>query len=269
MESVSMSDTVASGVEDFPSSIRRYPYKGKNDLSTIMSYESSLGDQNDMFLITNINKHRFETDFLDTDNKFKEYFHSSQLLVIKMASYPHEIAGRTFAGHVVSEVGLMGTQNTLRNPGGWCLDLLSSNKCPDESFLPRRLQGRGHPTVVIETARSESASKLKNDAARWLLSSNNEVQAVITIHLDRNEAITIKRWGRQNGQAVVQEETCIFKEYGSARSARPTPQVTRAPFTIPYADLYLRQAQPSTNERDIQISQEQLLDVADAAWAGI
>lgn len=114
MESASMSDALACGVEDFPSSIHRYPYKGKNDLLTIISYEMSLREPNDIFLITNINKHRFETDFLNTDNNtWKEYFHSSQLLVIKMALRPHEIAGRTLAGHVVSEAGLMGPENIL------------------------------------------------------------------------------------------------------------------------------------------------------------
>ncbi|KAJ5678405.1 uncharacterized protein N7477_004038 [Penicillium maclennaniae] len=230
-----MGDTLDSRFEDLFPGIRRYPYKGRDDFVTVINHEFTLPDRREYFLVTNLSKDTFETDFFNNDdNSWKEYFYNLQLLVAKMPLPPHEAAGRFLGQAILTAAntdrrldGLM-----ILTQGASHVMLDTSAKCPDESFRPIDLVDRAFPTVVIETALTESGQKLEDDATRWVRASNGQVTA-ITIRLERaTENIVLRRWVWANNTAVIRQETTITNGCGNRRGQRSPALITNEPFFI-------------------------------------
>jgi hypothetical protein len=265
-----MSDSLASGHDDLP--LRQYPYKGRDDFLAVMDYEESLPNRSEIFLITNINKDQFELDFLNTHDKiflhaWKEYDFSSRVLIIKMPLEPHEKAGRSLA-YLIMRIAeqQMGPEFAILNKGAYDIRVDGKIKRADETLIPESDMDRTYPAVAVEVGLSQTAASLTESAKHWLTESDGEIRAVITVELSGNcRSITIGRWSLENNDAVMKQATTISKTFGERRS-QTTFQVTGAPFTIPFEDLYLRPAKPNTNEQDIQITDAQLRHLANLIW---
>jgi len=262
-----MEDSLARELEYVLPSIHRYPYKGRDDFVEIWDYELSIPDRDDYFLMTNINKHTFEHDFVGTDDNFflktcNEYCHLSQSLLIRMRSAEREYARAEFTNLISVAAVQMGLPHALQFLGSRDYQLGPKKKQADDAYVPKVLASRPYPSVVLEVAWSESASKLRADAERWLTVSNGEVKAAITILVKkRSFDIIIQRWNIVDGALVIQQETRIMKQ-DSGVNSRASVVFIGAPFIIPFHILFLRPAAPSTNEGDIVLADIDLIHLA-------
>lgn len=126
---------------------------------------------------------------------------------------PHERAGGSLAFSILTAANTNGGRPSRAD---WIMTdrttpilLGTSMKCPDESFRPRYLAARAFPTVVVETALTESDANLEADARRWVTGPNGAVTA-ITIRLQKEtEQIVLRRWVLANGTPVIRQETTI------------------------------------------------------------
>jgi hypothetical protein len=270
-----MGDALDSVPEDFPPGIQRYPYKGRDDFLAIWDYESCLPDQRE-FLVTNISKDVFDSVFLYNDekpfrNSWKEYIIASQLLVFEMAAPQplHEKPGALLGLGLVNKANGMGNgslANQLIPLGGTAVLLGRRYKRPDASFRPGYLPNRQYPTVVFETALTESPLKLRRDAHRWVVDSEGQTTA-ITIRVDRErEQMVLRRWVLANGQPVMRNSTTIDHVRGRLRSSNPTAVMTGAPFVIPYQEVYGREPR-NASDRDVSWSKRDLERFSLTVWA--
>jgi hypothetical protein len=263
-----MSDALASGHDDLPS-FRRYPYKGRDDFLAVMDYERSLPNKNRIFLITNINQHQFELDFLNTQDRtfsrvWKEYLFSSQLLSIKMTLRAHERAGWSLADLIIHAAEQqMGNPFRLINEQQSDITLNTGIKRGDETLIPLDLEDREYPSVVIEVGLSETLPNLNlnRDVERWVRGSDGGIKAVITIDFKRDREMVIRRWCLESNVPVVKQETTVTRT-----PITSTTQITNAPFIVPFDNLYLREVTAGTNEGDIQITNNQLHRLAEDVW---
>ncbi|KAJ6119289.1 hypothetical protein N7523_003569 [Penicillium sp. IBT 18751x] len=266
-----MGDALDSRFEDLFPGIRRYPYKGRDDFETVANHEFTLPDRREYFLVTNLSKDTFEADFLNNDdNSWKEYFYNLQVLVAKMALPPHEAACRALGQVIMTAANNNKSLDDLilLTQGASHVMLGTSKKCPDESFRPIDFVNRAFPTVVIETALTESDKKLEDDATRWVRDSNGQVTA-ITIRLERaTEHIVLRRWVWANNTAVIKQETTITNGCGNRRGQRPPALITNEPFIIPYRELYGRNAVGSMDQ-DISVGRRELEEICVQAWASV
>jgi len=257
--------------EGLPPNIHHYPYKGRDDYEEIWNYEHSLPDQLEYFLITNIGKAAFEHNFLNNEehlfrNSWKDYFISTNSLLIRMPTKAHERAARNFGYYVKKEADLISPECRLVLCGSSDIHSDTQVKRPDESFLPRTLQNREDPTVVVEVALSESSTDLQKSAECYLNNSNGVVKVLITIRLQHKQEMVLRRWCIRNGAPVIDQETIIVKRRRKTRSNQDTLHFTNAPFIIPFQDLYLRQPAPRTDEGDVKLTQNVLTMLVGDTW---
>ncbi|KAJ5121860.1 uncharacterized protein N7443_001967 [Penicillium atrosanguineum] len=272
---VNMGEALDRGLEGFLPGVHRYPYKGKDDFPNVMNYELTLPDRREFFLVTNLSQHTFEADFFNTEDKpfshsWKEYFYDSQLLVVEMLPrVPHERASRRLSQFIMSVADAnaqLSPDNLIIPDGTAAVQLGTSAKCPDESFRPLYFAHQAFPTVIVETAFTESPQKLEQDARRWVTQSNGQV-TVITVHLEEStERIVLQRWVLANGSPVRRQETTITNVRGARRNEGASVQITNAPFIIPYQELLAR-APRSSNDRDISIDVMALGLLCEQVWA--
>lgn len=118
-----------------------------------------------------------------------DYHRSLRLLVLTKPSPPHEICASAFGAFVCMCARKMGVHRSLYFPGASDVKGSDRIKQADRSFAPRGPSApggfSGWPTVVLEVGFSETAEKLKRDAAWWLNKSDTRVQSVVTIDIKR------------------------------------------------------------------------------------
>lgn len=262
-----MEETSPGGLEDLPRSIRRFPYRGRDDFVALKTHEASLPNRNDHFLITNISKREFQHDFLNIEDKtfsWKEYSWLSNLLLARMPSEEHGLAVELFDRKVTQALTRWGLDDALDPTGNSEFYLGSSFKNPDKGWRP---DSRDYPTVVLEVGVSERPKQLREEAARWLQESVGEVQAVITMKISQyTPDITIQRWVNDNAKTVMKNETRISKSKPTKANPNSTTPVDNGPFTIPFRDFFLRQPTLNSNESDFTITDEELMVMAKKIW---
>ncbi|KAK2731429.1 hypothetical protein FQN55_004687 [Onygenales sp. PD_40] len=194
----------------------------------------------------------------------------SNVLIVKLVSRPHEHATHRIDLRIKEEVSSMGLRNELQYTGASRVSTDRSEKEPDGSYLPMTLpQGRTDkwPSVVIETAYSELASKLRADAAWWLLASDGDVRLVIAVNVSpRRPRIVTELW-----------ESVLVDNRRGGRSRRPQSlqsitvelqnnlPVSSGPLTIPFDRLFLRPPVPP-QEHDLIFPPPELETIASVVW---
>ncbi|CAP95572.1 Pc21g06750 [Penicillium rubens Wisconsin 54-1255] len=262
-------------LEGFPPSIHRYPYHGRDDFLAIMDYERSLpySNKHEIFLVTDINKERFECDFRYADEtmfsrSWKEYLVHLNILLMKMPSAPHERAIQSLQRLITIATLRQGLVYDIRSEGSKYQKLQSRVKQPDNQIYPARFQSRGYPSIVFEVAKSETGRQLQRDTEKWLFECQNEVLSVITIYIGkRNRTMTLRRSTVENGSLAMKQEVDITVEPGILRS-QGAPVISNAPFTIPFSHLLLREPNFWTwpRERDLQLTKADLTILAEDTW---
>ncbi|KAK2809063.1 hypothetical protein FQN50_004116 [Emmonsiellopsis sp. PD_5] len=194
----------------------------------------------------------------------------SNVLLVRLVSRPHEEATQRIDLRIIEEVSSMRLRDELHYFGASPVYAGGSGKQPDGSYLPRTLpRGRTDtwPSIIIETAYSESAVKLRADAAWWLLASDGDVRLVITVHVSpQRRRIVTERW-----------ESELADNSRGGRSRRPqllqssiverqnNLPVASGPLTIPFDRLFLRSPVPP-QEHDLVYSPTELETIAHVIW---
>ncbi|KAJ5676953.1 uncharacterized protein N7477_002586 [Penicillium maclennaniae] len=261
--------------------IPQYPYNGRDNFLAILDHEFTPPfAKNEFLLCTNISDGQFQRDFLHSDENdendkrilrsVKEYSSSSQSLLVKMHSAPHEQAISALVQLITEKAVRQGISDELNFPRSESRRLHPGQntiiKEADDSIVPMAFRDRGSPTITIEVARSESDVQLQRDAENWLVGSHGQVLSVITI-LVRQEShdLVLRRWTMQSGAPAVAQEVLVNVHRSRLRN-QDRFNVSGGPFTIPFFHLFLRQPNPNSNEADFQFTAVDLDRLARRTW---
>ncbi len=259
-----------SFLKDLPPSIKRYTYHGESQFFDILESESAYLEASasaSEFLLFHASKETIET-LVDPENELSpttKYLSSfatdEELFLIRMPSITHGAAPLPMNDVIREAVRPMGLLNCLK---GWVHGEIRGEfrgKQPDVAWGPRRT-ARGTPrsySVILEVAYSENDRKLNSDVRFWLDPNNGKAEICLTLRIDRSQPeIRIEKWEKQNDHIYRSQAIWITKRGNQTC-------VSDHPLTISFESLFRR---PSScpRERDLEISEQQLKDVAERIW---
>src|SRR2546423_11880098 len=124
------------------------------------------------------------------------------ILILKVPTAKHEAAHGTFSDRIFAEALLMGLDWELFRLNATTYKTPRMSKEGDSAFKPGSMRPleTDWPTIVIEAGWSESITKLREDAHRWLENSRGEIKIVLLISIDRRRGtrkMVIEKW--ENG----------------------------------------------------------------------
>ncbi|PUU83527.1 hypothetical protein B9Z19DRAFT_1060923 [Tuber borchii] len=127
----------------------------------------------------------------------KQYIESLQILIIKLPFKAQEVVTEHISYRLRRKAVLMGdVDEELGGTGSTTYrstNTIFCNTCKeaDAGIIPhqRRPGPHGWPTIIFESAVSESLERLHEDARWWLTQNNQEVHAVLLAHIFRAEQI--------------------------------------------------------------------------------
>jgi hypothetical protein len=197
------------------------------------------------------------------------------VLILKVPTAKHEAAHRRFSTRLTFGAGLMGLIDELFDLGAATFKTRRMSKEGDSVFKPLSMRPRetDWPTIVIESGWSESLTKLREDARRWLVNSRGDVKIVLLISIGRRaRTMIIEKW--ENGPApptrpstrsnTTQVPTLIQAITIDSNSNA----VHGAPLILGFQEIFLRQAVPPL-EHDFTFTTQDLLAYATNLWAGL
>ncbi|GFF36301.1 hypothetical protein IFM58399_04505 [Aspergillus lentulus] len=255
-----------------------YPYQGMQHFRHIICKEAA-ESKHDYVIFSNIDEYTFLRDFDESQRQsYSDFFPQVRTLVARMpASEVHEEAHAELNNTLMIKLAAMNVRSQLRSLIGADVVTPTRTKKPDQSYKPVEFPAdySGHwPSMVIETAFSESQSKLANDARWWLNASGGELKTVITIAVQKKrEAITIDKWEaisrptRGDPGKMVPE---VVQKVTMTREGGDAPvHITGAPLIIGFEKLFLRPAEEEKGEGDVVFSRDNLAEIADLVWNGL
>lgn len=276
MKMVVNADSISRHALGLSPTTSEYPYQGMKHFRDIV-YKEAATTRNDYVIFTNIDEHTFLRDFDESLRKsYSDFFPQARILVARMpATEVHEAAHTELHNTLMIMLGAMNVHSQLLSLGVADVVTPTRTKEPDQSYKPMNFPAgySSHwPSMVIETAFSESQSTPANDARWWLNASGGELKIVITIAVQKKrEAITIDKWEATSrptrgdpGKTVpeVVQKVTITREGGDA-----PVHVTGAPLIIWFEKLFLRPAEEEKGEGDVLFSHDDLAEIADKVWS--
>lgn len=215
-----------------------------------------------------------------------EYSTILQIIVITIASQPHEEAAHGFEGLLGSVARNMNVSRKISKLGSTRITFPDRKKQADCSWKPG-FQARQFPTVALEVGYTETAAKLQSDMERWIQDSRGQVKMGITIDIKRASGnIEIKSWVPTSTQPPLDVYITAHQRRVVDRrvNQRPALQVTQrilikrgsngnysikgGDLIIPFETLLL--AQPGQGEGDFIFTTELYLNEwAELIWAAI
>ncbi|RMJ28112.1 hypothetical protein PHISP_01052 [Aspergillus sp. HF37] len=267
-----------SFLEDLGPPISRYPYDGIQQVWSIWETELHRQQANvqdsEWVLFTGVDEESFTRDFLNSPVKtisgsWNSYDKTSRLLLTRMpSSQAHEIAAHTFEHLLLKALEPMALDTKIKCMGSATCHGDGGSKRPDTQYQPKRLpRGRttaDWPTVVLEVAVSEPASKLMSDVRYWLRQSDGAVQVVLTLRVDRRiPEVTLEKWERNedhDNRRPHREQSITIR-----KRATEVIEFRGDPLVIAFEKLFLRQ--PSApREEDVRLGEEELRYLANSIW---
>lgn len=262
-----------SFLKDLPLQIKRYTYCGKRQFFDILESESArfqASTDSSEFLLFHASNKTIENIF-DPENedtsiaKFVTSFDTNeQLFLVTLPSTPHSAAAYEMDTAIRQALAPMGLSYALQGYAGATIRGVDGAKQADCGWgSKRRIPGQpsspSSPAITLEVAYSETDSKLNSDLRFWLSPERGDVNLCFTLRIHRSyPEIRIEKWERQNDRIHRAQVTWITK-----RNDRVN--VTHHPLTIPFESLFRRQSS-RPGERDLQISQQQLDELAETIW---
>ncbi|CRL26321.1 unnamed protein product [Penicillium camemberti] len=261
-----------SFLKDLPPLIKRYMYHGKSQFFDILQTESAQFEssiKSSEFILFHASKETIQTIF-DPRNEDEtpsisklctSFDTKEQLLLVTMPSDPHSAAANAVNTMILQTLIPMGLMNALRGSPGATVQGQDRGKQPDYGWGPRRkVPGQPrNPSVTLEVAYSESDTKLNSDVRFWLSPDDGNANICLTLRIDRSRPqIRIESWERRNGQAHRTQVIWVTKK-------GKQPNVTGYPLLIPFESLF-RYQPTCPKEKDLEISQEQLEEIATMIW---
>lgn len=283
------------GPEGLPLSVRRYIYR-KEDFPQIIDLErerlhrslhpirtmsngiyhdgnlDSLEESEDVFeyVVFSIDTATYDRDFLDPNTEPKLSIHTTfdqhiNSLAVKMVLHEHEELSVALETAMGDALGPMGLKRSIYHYRSTTFPVANGSKRPDAAWGPRRPPPGTprRPTVVVETAITETNAKLRRDVGRWLDPIDGLGKIVLALKADRRRPkITIERWQYTGANAEI-ESVQTIEIIESSEGDEVT--VNGGPLLIPFHLLFLRPAEPP-REHDILIDEQELKDIAQLIW---
>lgn len=226
------------------------------------------------------------------------YLADTRLLIITLATDPHEELHRFIYRHIDRQAVTMGLPDELRSVG--------ERKAPgqgkssgesDSNFFPTSQRSRQDwPSFVIEAGYSQSDNLAREKARWWLRESNYTVNLVLVVRMNLSQrTIWIEKWkgmqppvytgpaarsrtalpgpppplapGRDGNRIVITRLPGIT-DIHPARFNPASYQVARGNLQIDFEDLFDRAAQPPL-EADIILNAACLQRFAVSCWKGV
>jgi len=282
------------GPEGSPLSVRRYVYR-KEDLPQIVDFERErffhsihpkralrsriYQDENSItsefqdgaeYVTFSIDTATHARDFLDPNIESNRstrttFSQNESSLAVKMVLHKHEELTVALQSAMDEALGLMGLKRSIYHYNTTTFSVANGSKQPDAAWGPRRPPPGTprRPTVVVETAISETDAKMLRDVGRWLDPIDGLAKAVLAIEADRwTPKITIRRWHYDSTNAIIENKQTIeiIKSNGGDEVI-----VNGGPLLIPFDLLLLRPADPP-REHDIVIVNQELKEIARVVW---
>ena len=259
--------------------IEKYAYKGREDFIKTWNraVEHMLNRTSECvtewILFTGVDEHTFDKDFNfnidETPNPWTEiswtaYDATESLLLVNMPNNPpHETAAAALNYMILNHVDSTGLYDALRLLESSTFYGSEGGKNADYAYAPVRTsrgQTGNWPTVVVEVASTEPASKLMSDIRFWFHESQGDVQLVIALQINQKRPeITIEKWSLQNNHPHRRQQVTISK----AENQKIT--VRGAPLIIEFDMLWLRPAR-IPRETDIALDEGRLESLAIKVW---
>jgi hypothetical protein len=183
-----------------------------------------------------------------------------EILILKVPTAKHEVAHRSFNDMLVIRTAGMGLQWELVSLGATTFKTSRMSKEGDSAFRPRSILPRetDWPTIVIESGWSESLTKLRQDAYRWLKDSRGDVKIVLLFSIGRTaRTMIMEKWESLPVLAnpPVPANRPATRSMTAAGAQTPTQiqtitidsnsnTVNGAPLTLEFRKIFLRQAIP-------------------------
>lgn len=256
-----------SFLANLPAPINRYVYKGRRQLEDVYNREfdrfshDQTGKLSQFVLFSNIDEQTFARDFCERTVSWTSYSASEQLLLIKMVTDEHSAAAEAFDHTLMDAIRPMGLAKAVKSFGNASRPGKQADKAYGPQWPPPGYD-RYWPTVALEVAVSEPASKLTSDIRHWFGKSEGKVNIVLTIRVDRKRPmITIEKWemaeDRMNRTQVV--------EISKRKKGDEETAVSGGPLLIEFDKLF-RRAPEVPRESDIRIGEEGLSELASSVW---
>jgi hypothetical protein len=176
------------------------------------------------------------------------------LLIVKIPTAEHESAHRSLGNRLICKAVRMGLPDgELHNVGATRFYGHKSSKEGDSAYRPYslRLNKTDWPTIVIESAVSESLRHLRFDANWWLTKSGGDVKIIIIILVNRAQlTLQIEKWelGPRTGKLLLTLRSTQRIPTKMQEITIDSNAVTGAPLILEFDKIFLRPAVPPESD---------------------
>jgi hypothetical protein len=197
------------------------------------------------------------------------------ILILKVPTAKHEGAHGKFGQRLTVKAAMMGLIDEFSYLGATKFPVRRGSKEGDSAFKPQSMRPRAAdwPTIVIEAGWSESLTKLREDARRWLEGSRGQVKIVLLISIGRRaRKMIIEKWEHRpvpaNRPATRSMTTHTPTQMQAITIDSNSNTVNVAPLILEFRKIFLRQAVPPL-EHDFTFTRQDLLAFATNFWDSV
>ncbi|KAL3493264.1 hypothetical protein BJX62DRAFT_235341 [Aspergillus germanicus] len=249
----------------------QYAYVGRAQFQRNFLSGFGATDEIEYALISNIDRRTFEIEFRDVENRdnpcsrWTAFDADLHLLLVRMiTSAAHDAAAALFNEQFESAVNRVGMKGALHPRRAGAHYAAIGAKQPDDAYLPVQLPpGRTPrwPSMVVEVAFSETATKLASDVRYWERASAGDVKLITTIRVFRNRPeIVLENWGiNHHGKRERAQSITIKLVAGKAK-------VSGGPMVLDFEKLFLRAPMTPRERRNVVIRDKDLKLLAQHVW---
>lgn len=260
-----------SFLKDLPPSIKRFTYRSESQFLDILDSESALfefSNTRSEFLLFHATKETIKAIFnsepiISIARLCSSFDSREMLLLIKMPSQAHSAASAAMNTKILKALIPMGLFDSLQGYAGATIrdKRRGRRKQPDYGWGPQRRapDQPSTPSVTLEVAYSESVSKLNSDVRFWLSPGQTKANICLTLRINRTRPeIRIEKWQSLEGRIHRSQSIWITRK-------QDRPNVTGYPLVIPFESLF-RRASTRPGEKDLEIAESELEQVAEIIW---
>src|SRR2546429_6398611 len=193
------------------------------------------------------------------------------ILILKVPTAKHEAAHGTFSDQIFGEALLMGLRRELFRLNATTYKTPRMSKEGGSAFKPGSMRPleTDWPTIVIESGWSESLTKLREDARRWLENSRGAINIVLLISIGRRaRTMIIEKWENRPVPPNRPPTRANTTQIQAITIDSNSNTVNGAPLTLEFRKIFLRQAVPPL-EHDFTFTAQDLSAYATNFWRSV
>lgn len=246
----------------------RYEYQNRaHFLSTqqqeLDRFHADQSSRCEYIIFTGVDQNTFLKDDLGLLSSLVETYSAAlRVILIKMESHAHAVAHERFNFQMAIKLRDMSLEWEIRPFGAAHVQGDDRMKRADKSYRPAhfpRDRPRQWPTLVVETAFTESDTKLQEDIPWWLHTTQGSC-CVVTISINqRMREIVFEKWVASPRPKRMYRTVLTQNDNGGDIRVTNTQ-----PLVIGFYELFL--TQPAVNEVDITFNMEDLRAIGEEVW---